>query len=641
MKKQLTIVVTLAVILILPYGWESLRVSTWYVLLGVILALSAVWLISRGRSGGPFHLPKATIPLVVYVVFRFITLSYTPLPYYATFSTLSELLVLLMFIFIFDSLWNGWQPRLWENALIAICLVFVVVDLFDMLQYQRAWWSISGSLFSMPPIVKRAPGALLGHPNFLAGYINLVIPLVLVRLLRTTQKRGKVIGFGVLLLLLIGEYLTYSRAGWLALVGAIVVTLLFYYAVPLYEWLKSPRKSIPWRTSRILVVLLAALVLMIPITIYAIYQTQLAGHGSTSMRLAIWGHSLEQFVSSPLWGNGIRSLAVTLTNLKSAIGVDEISHAHNLLLQISAESGIIGLGLVLIVAILIGRAFISAWKQHPAQSRERASLAAYAGIGTGILIHGLADFLFWRATFNIAVLLILALLYYTAPPRESITVKKWIMIPLIAGSVLLFSFGRVITTQEASTYMTAVEAAEIGDWYTARESICKAADATQSATFLGFQCALANARLAYESGDTEMLKSALEVQRKTIGTDPYWYVHWANLASYEWQNGEIDLALEHMEKVAEMAPQRSILWLNLAWMQERVGKNTEALRNYNRVYCLAPEVKNSLFYQGTTLRQSALEISCSEEFNIAYQSSLLSAIEEGKLALAFVMQDSH
>ncbi len=63
---------------------------------------------------------------------------------------------------------------------------------------------------------------------------------------------------------------------------------------------------------------------------------------------------------------------------------------------------------------------------------------------------------------------------------------------------------------------------------------------------------------------------------KALEKDPYWYVHWANLASYEWQLGQREAAVEHMQQAAEMAPTRPFIQVNLAWMQEQMGDTRQA-----------------------------------------------------------------
>jgi O-antigen ligase len=109
-------------------------------------------------------------------------------------------------------------------------------------------------------------------------------------------------------------------------------------------------------------------------------------------RLAIWDGAFAVFVQSPLLGTGfgnLRSLMGGLLNLPDGWTGD----AHNLYLELLAETGLIGF---VVFGLLIVLALRTALRQfHNAQNdfAKMIALAVFAAI-CGVLVHGTVDYLF-------------------------------------------------------------------------------------------------------------------------------------------------------------------------------------------------------------------------------------------------------
>jgi Flp pilus assembly protein TadD len=166
--------------------------------------------------------------------------------------------------------------------------------------------------------------------------------------------------------------------------------------------------------------------------------------------------------------------------------------------------------------------------------------------------------------------------------------------------------------QGKNHYHDGIRAGENGDWTLAKQEICQAAQNNPGKSLYQFQCALANAYLAYQNKDELTINAALEAQNAGLSLDPYWYIHWANLASYEWQVGEKEKAIEHMRKATIMAPKIAILWVNLAWMEEQLGQADLALDDYQVALCLNPWYKDTIFFNESKIFQNAGELGCEE-----------------------------
>jgi O-antigen ligase len=89
------------------------------------------------------------------------------------------------------------------------------------------------------------------------------------------------------------------------------------------------------------------------------------------------------------------------------------SHPHNWVLEIFAETGIVG-GLPMLFAVILQ--FVIMLRRYRADGRPEilAALSASAAFW----ISGLFNFSFWSAWWQVSYILVLALLYAATPPEE-------------------------------------------------------------------------------------------------------------------------------------------------------------------------------------------------------------------------------
>jgi O-antigen ligase len=178
-------------------------------------------------------------------------------------------------------------------------------------------------------VFPRIAGALEG-PNQLAGYFDIVLPVLVARAL---VHRDRILAV-VLVLAAVTDLLTVSRAGILGAligVGAVLVVL-------------RPPQAVAWRYVAGVAVVLAASVAAavragVPSGYFSLDQApQAADH--LANRSQLWHAAIELWRTSPIVGVGAGNYELDLAE----VGLSGVrTHANSLYLQSLAEGGLIGL----------------------------------------------------------------------------------------------------------------------------------------------------------------------------------------------------------------------------------------------------------------------------------------------------------
>ncbi len=344
----------------------------------------------------------------------------------------------------------GCRLSSWENALIITVIALAAVDFFVLLLRQVSWGQISGSLFSLPPVLARSPGVLIGHPNLMAGYINLALPILLLRVLQAKGRGRRAAGFLLLAWLALVEVLTHSRSGWLGLAAGLAVALILVYLPQLIGWLRQPAgslRALQGRRAWIAVLLLGAAAFIA----LSIFIAPRVGHGTVEARLDIWRYAWQAITEQPLAGMGTGAMTVAYAGRAQALGGDEVYHAHNIWLSLGLELGVLGVLLAITIGVLVFVAGLRAWRTAPAEGAARVRLAAYAGALTSVLVHGMLDYLLWQPVYIVGVLLVVGLVLRLASPFHELSIKPGYLLPVLALLLVLLVGGRAYLVRSASS----------------------------------------------------------------------------------------------------------------------------------------------------------------------------------------------
>lgn len=288
----------------------------------------------------------------------------------------------------------------------------VVVAVLGVLQYAGV------HLIPLPKAYGDLPVSTLGNTNFVAHYLDLVIPLVAGLLLATRGRVPRLL-LG-LALAVTGAHLvvTQNRGGWIALSVALVVSLV--------RW----RRRLPWRRMLLLALVAAALLSPLVELVLTSVRTSsgdtlrdragsLVGRSwerlvssldtsefSVAQRRLIWADTVDLIADHPWLGVGPGNYEHHLPayrtvtrhrQWKEIMGerTQVAYQAHDEYLETAAETGILGLGAFLwLLAALI-------WQTHRLTAAGPAGAVPTAALTEGCLAGLVASAVHALFSFNL------------------------------------------------------------------------------------------------------------------------------------------------------------------------------------------------------------------------------------------------
>jgi len=164
----------------------------------------------------------------------------------------------------------------------------------------------------------------------------------------------------------------------------------------------------PKRGLFLLAIAFSAVIMTAPWALGALTQgaDYATADSSPSYRAAIWRHVIELIREQPVWGNGIGVLRTIKDPIESGVFAGQMmvpNHSHNMILQLWAETGAIGAGLLSLTLLMVG------WRLSGTE-RNSAALRA-AALAGGVFAIACVSFdlwndMFWAAAGMIALLIV-------------------------------------------------------------------------------------------------------------------------------------------------------------------------------------------------------------------------------------------
>jgi O-antigen ligase len=300
-----------------------------------------------------------------------------------------------LLLFLISAAWGAWlapnKVAGWGKfslIVAGVALYYIIIQTPEWFQVRvgRNWVPFYWLLLLIPSattvcfLLTNGPWGYLIQPNQAAGIIAAFLPLQIAAL-RVKKPLSVPMGVAVTLLSLSGLGLLVSRArgGWLVLLVAAIGWILYEVS----DHLESRGYASPalYLRRSFWVIVLVVWGLVILVTLLA---TPLNAwlDGFDSGRLDLWRNSLALASDYPLSGLGLANFEMAYSSYVMMLHVSFLKHAHNLLLDVWLEQGVLGLVAVLwlfATAVLTKRTAESYW--------QRPALFSIAII----LLHGAVD----------------------------------------------------------------------------------------------------------------------------------------------------------------------------------------------------------------------------------------------------------
>jgi len=336
-----------------------------------------------------------------------------------------------------------------------------------------------------------------------------------------------------------------------------------------------------------------------------------------------------------MFGHGPGSFSTLFAQANQLPPGFSTSHAHNFLLQITAQSGLVGLGLILAAGVMLVITITSIYRR--ADAKERIQLSAYIGAGVAVTTHHLFDYLFESPAYTAAVLVLLALTLHQSKDRDNIAVTPRQGIIIFLPLLLLAVGGWSLASRGAFTYWRGISAARAEDYQLASENLCQAAEKNPDFSLYSFQCGLALAYLDDQAHDIHHLQEAIRAYEHGLSIDPFWPPHQANYAALLWAIGEQKDAIQELNFARDSAPRQSIFHQNAGMWLETLQRPEEAQSAYLKALESGPHLANSKFFELSSIRGQAIS-SFIEEQNLQATETTLKGgwkfLQEGNLLQA-------
>lgn len=501
------------------------------------------------------------------------------------------LLTIVVFLLSMDLVAHGWKPDLIVRCLLIVGAIAVCFTWYGVFGWYRYWLAVSPGDW-LPDIPYRLPS-----PNVQAWNFNALMMLIGGKFLFEKSKGIKVVllVYGIATAGLI--YLTSSRSGWIATGLGLIVLLVLYAKLQKFDWKVKLLKLKNNRLKFNAVVFFSFVVIIL--AGYLLYRQALhPSHGSLlKSRYEFWEPAIATFLSHPITGQGLFTFSSALINAHSTPPFGIYLHAHSIPLTILAESGVIGISLLVILIVWLINLIIKRYR-----TIEIGSYASFTGIVAALsaaAVHSLFDS-FIGKSLGTLVLAIAAGAVFSQPGERGKKISR----PIWALLLPAFYLGLIWV---GHPMVLGASAADKQNWGEAETLFSEAVKRDPNLMTTWQQKGIAEAVIAFD-GEESTLAEAITSYEKAVEIDPYWSLNHLNLGALYYANGDLGAAEESLFKATQLAPENFLTHFNLANLEEEMGNLGLAEEEYVASLNIVPEYQDSAFWSTTTTRIHALSV---------------------------------
>jgi tetratricopeptide (TPR) repeat protein len=374
---------------------------------------------------------------------------------------------------------------------------------------------------------------------------------------------GLALGFGVLM--------TQSRAGWLAIAGALGLGVFWVVIGPLARRVNLPQWAIFWIGLGFALGVVAGIVISKPELVTTVFGN-LPGPNSSMSRIVIYKQVWRLAQDTPFTGGGLAAFPGLYSTYVLSIPTLYLTHAHNSLLNLLVEQGWLGAGSYGLALALVAWFGVLRFNELGRQERAIAS-AGLLGLAV-IIFNGLGDATLVASRVTPAILVPLGLALCGQTKFDSIWKpgRWWLVAVVLVGVGAAIFYKPLLAQWHANLGVLAQDKVALKNWPTNEWDVVSKTDQYQPAQ-QEFAQALAidpdNRTALYRTGliamDALDFKTAADNLQRVYDVDPVQRATIKNLGyAYAWL-GEYDRAKPLLSTIAESEGELQIYgwwWLN-------------------------------------------------------------------------------
>jgi len=401
-------------------------------------------------------------------------------------------------------------PAQWRHAC-AWILVAMAAAVAAAGVASRLWWPQGSTVWWLFPVGDSLPGPLgcFVNRNHFGGFVAMMSPLALVLVTDNLTARrflSGACGAAALVITTAAVFLSLSRGAIIAYAAGMLFTAFLVLRQ------KGPAPALAG------VFLLAALGMGAWFLPHPAVRQRIESlrhvlqDSSLRTRMEAWADTTRIWRTYPVFGAGANAYRMVYPQHRRTSARAFREHAENEYLQLAAEGGVIGVGLLVLLLIAVTLEMRNARAAPHVAPYRTAALGALAVAG----VHALVDFPLRTPLYAIALAVVVALSF--APDGQRRRALAPCLLPLLVV-VLLCPFWRTMRRRDSTRHIAEAPLNELAralcwaptswrTWYYFGGRVARAG--TQEATILGERC-MSNAA-AYDPNNYVLWQALCEVR---------------------------------------------------------------------------------------------------------------------------------
>ncbi|MBN1559451.1 O-antigen ligase family protein [candidate division KSB1 bacterium] len=354
-----------------------------------ILGLLFIWLIEMSTNDEPYAVffSRITIPAILYIEAAALSMLWAPRIDLAFMEVFRMIKVFMLFFILLNNIRDQRDIRLAMWVLISTVALESIVAGLQILKGGRLGLAFLGEAPPDPDgnaSLWRVMGTL-GHPNKLATFLELLLPLTMGAFLIEKKLWLKMTTVGILGLGLITLIMTGCRGAW---IGFVVAFLIFVVFSLRNRHIKAKRLLKP-------VVLALLLMTMVAVAFSDMLTERVFGddYGSAESRIPMYQIAINVIAANPIGGVGINNYQVNMREYNDSVRAMRYTTiprpVHNMYLLVAGETGFIGFTAMIVMLISLINLLV---KTASSSSSFLAiiSICILGGV-CAFCVHGLVD----------------------------------------------------------------------------------------------------------------------------------------------------------------------------------------------------------------------------------------------------------